>query len=310
MTQAIDIENLSHQYGERLALDGVNLQIKAGEIFGLLGPNGGGKTTLFRILSTLLTPTRGRVRVLGVDPVDDGASVRSRIGVVFQSPSLDPKLTVLENMRHHGYLYGLKGALLQARIEDVLKRVDLFDRREDRAEVLSGGLQRRVELGKGLLHRPELLIFDEPSTGLDPAARRIFWDHLESLRTEDGVTMVLTTHFMEEADRCDRIGILDAGKLIAVGTPDELKRSVGKDVITLETQNPDGVAKQAQEAFHVVAQVIDGTVRIECDSGQDLMGQLYARFRDGVTSMTLASPTLEDVFIQRTGHRFEVAADA
>ena len=302
MQAAIYVENISHRFGERIALDGITLQIMPGEMYGLLGPNGSGKTTLFRVLCTMLPPDHGRIRLLD----KNAGAVRANIGVVFQHPSLDARLTVLENLRHQGHLYGLKGRPLSQRIEEVLDMMTLTDRAKDRIEILSGGLQRRVELCKSLLHHPEVLIFDEPCTGLDPGARRRFWDDLDILRRTYGTTLVLTTHFMEEAERCDRICILDRGRLIAEGSPEELKRTVGREVITLETRDPKGLQLQIEKIVRRDIQIIDGQVRIACDDGQRLLAQLYPLLREEVQAMTLSVPTLEDVFVQRTGHGFQV----
>ncbi|MCE2435410.1 MAG: ATP-binding cassette domain-containing protein [Candidatus Latescibacteria bacterium] len=301
---AIAVENVSHKFDERVALDGITLQVMPGEMYGLLGPNGGGKTTLFRMLCTMLPPDHGTIRLLGKNAAAN--AVRAHIGVVFQHPSLDVRLTVLENLRHQGHLYGLKGRPLSQRIEEVLDMMALADRAKDRIEILSGGLQRRVELCKSLLHRPQILIFDEPCTGLDPGARRGFWDDLDILRRTYGTTLVLTTHFIEEAERCDRIGILDRGQLIAEGTPAALKRTVGCEVITLETRDPKGLQLQIEKVAGRDVQIIDGQVRIACDEGQQLLAQLYPLLRENVQAMTLSVPTLEDVFVQRTGHGFHV----
>ncbi len=304
MQVAINVENVSHRFGERVALDGITLQVMPGEMYGLLGPNGGGKTTLFRMLCTMLSPDHGTIRLLDKNAAD--RAVRACIGVVFQHPSLDARLTVLENLRHQGHLYGLKGRLLTQRIEEVLAMMSLTDRAKDRVEVLSGGLQRRVELCKSLLHRPEILIFDEPCTGLDPGARRRFWDDLDILRRTYRTTLVLTTHFMEEAERCDRICILDRGRLIAEGSPEALKRTVGREVITLETRDSKSLQLQIKKIVRRDVQIIDGQVRIACDDGQRLLAQLYPLLREEVHAMTLSVPTLEDVFVQRTGHEFQV----
>ena len=304
MQAAINVENVSHKFGKRVALDSITLRVMPGEMYGLLGPNGGGKTTLFRMLCTMLPPDHGTIRLLGKNVAN--SAVRSHIGVVFQHPSLDARLTVLENLRHQGHLYGLKGRPLSQRIEEVLDMMTLTDRAKDRAEVLSGGLQRRVELCKSLLHRPKILIFDEPCTGLDPGARRGFWDDLDILRRTYGTTLVLTTHFIEEAERCDRIGILDRGRLIAEGTPEELKRTVGREVITLETHDPKDLQSQIKKIVDRDVQTIDGQVRIACDNGQQLLAQLYPLLREKVQAMTLSVPTLEDVFVQRTGHGFHM----
>src|SRR6185503_11397498 len=212
---ALTTNELTHRYGERVALDRVSIGVAAGEIFGLLGPNGGGKTTLFRILSTLVRPTSGSATILGLDLLRDTGALRSRLGVVFQAPSLDKKLKVRENLAHQGHLYGLAGAALRRRIDHLLLEFNLRDRAGDLVETLSGGLQRRVEIAKSLLHRPELLLLDEPSTGLDPGARIDLWQTLYRLRDQQGVTALLTTHLMEEAERCDRVAIIDLGRIVA-----------------------------------------------------------------------------------------------
>lgn len=302
----IDIVNVRHTYGERVALDNVSFQVDAGEVFALLGPNGGGKTTLFRLLCTALEPQSGQIHIGGLDVVKAVAGVRERIGVVFQKPSLDPKLTVLENLQHQGHLYGLRGTELMQRIDETLGLVTLNDRRADFVAELSGGLQRRVELAKSLLHQPEVLIFDEPSTGLDPGARRQFWDNLMALREAYGTTLVLTTHFMEEAERCDKVGILAEGQLIALDSPKVLQQSVGNDVIALQTPNPKDVLARIQTVFDGDVQVVDHTVRIACTGAERLLAQLYPLVRDSITALTLSQPSLEDVFVQRTGRTFEV----
>ena len=307
MPLAIAVAGLRHRYGSRIALDGIDLRIEKGEIYGLLGPNGGGKTTLFRILSTLLEPSEGTVRILDRDPLRDAAEIRARIGVVFQHASLDLKLTVLENLRHQGHLYGLRGRALKERIESILRSVGLTDRENDRTEELSGGLRRRVDLARGLLHRPELLLFDEPSSGLDPLARRTLWDDLRKLREEQGVTALLTTHFIEEAERCDRVGILDRGRLVAQGAPDELRRSMNKDVLVIEAEHTEVLRAEIEAQVSVTTTLVDGTVRIECDDGQAMMASLYAGFRERISAIRLGRPTLEDVFIRETGRPFETA---
>ncbi len=292
----IAVENVTHRYGDRVALDRVSFTVQRGELFGLLGPNGGGKTTLFRILSTLVQPRQGRVSM------DGGPMDRRRFGVVFQSPSLDKKLTVAENLRHHGHIYGLSGALLRQRMDELLDRFSLADRRNDLVEKLSGGLRRRVELAKGLLHKPELLLLDEPSTGLDPLARRELGDYLTELRDKDGVTILLTTHIMDEAERCSRLALLDRGRLVALDKPATLKEQVGGDVVTVE---PSGMREQIEKRFGVKASVVDNTVRLERPRGHEFIPTLIEAFPGEVDSVTVGKPTLEDVFIHLTGHRFE-----
>jgi ABC-2 type transport system ATP-binding protein len=301
---AIDISHLAHHYGPRQAIADLTLSIDTGEIFAFLGPNGGGKTTLFRLLSTLIPLQTGRVTVLSFDLAGQQQAVRERIGVVFQAPSLDKKLTVLENLRHQGHLYGLSGRELKNRQDEMLGRLGLTDRAGDVCETLSGGLRRRVELAKGMLHRPRLLLLDEPSTGLDPGARADLWSYLSEVRQRDGVTVVLTTHLLEEADRVDRLAILHAGSLVALGTPAELRSTVGGDSITIATAEPAALAEAIRQRFSCEVSILDGSVRLEQPQGHEWIARLVEAFPGQIESVTLGKPTLEDVFIDRTGHRF------
>jgi ABC-2 type transport system ATP-binding protein len=301
----VRVEDLTHRYTDRVALDRVSFGVKAGEMFGLLGPNGGGKTTLFRILSTQLAPASGTARVFGFDVTREAREVRRRIGVVFQAQSVDGKLTVAENLRHQGHLYGLRGPSLKARIEEMLAQFGLADRAHERAEKLSGGLRRRVEIAKAMLHRPALLLLDEPTTGLDIGARRDLWNYLESLRASgDGVTIMLTTHTMEEAENCERILLLDEGKIIALDTPTALKAGIGGDVVTAQAREPARLQGKIQARFGGDPTVVGDTVRIERERGHEFIAELIEAFPGEVDAVTLSKPTLEDVFIQRTGHRF------
>lgn len=299
------VENLTHCYGKRTALDNVSFTVGRGELFGLLGPNGGGKTTLFRILSTLIAPRQGRVSLFGHDAATDRTEVRRRIGVVFQSPSLDKKLTVLENLRHQGHLYNLRGPLLQSRIDELLARFGMAERANDLVETLSGGQRRRVELAKGLLHKPELLLLDEPSTGLDPRVRSELGDYLEALRTRDGVTILLTTHIMEEAGRCDRLAILDRGKLVALDTPAALKEQIGGDVISIETKQAEQLRDQIKVKFGLEPTVLNNSLRLERVRGHEFITDLVEAFPGQIDAISVGKPRLEDVFIHLTGHQFE-----
>jgi ABC-2 type transport system ATP-binding protein len=306
----VRVENLTHRYGERLALDNLSFQASRGDIFGLLGPNGGGKTTTFRILSTLIPPQSGNVTLFGFDLARQPREIQKRIGVVFQSPSLDKKLTAFENLWHQGRLYGMSGVDLKVRIAYVLNRVKLGDRIHDMVESFSGGMRRRVELAKGLLHGPKLLLLDEPSTGLDPGARRDLWQYLRELAVEEGVTSLMTTHYMEEAEQCTRIGILNAGKLVALGTPDELRSTIGGDVVTLRSKNPAALKAEIEKQFvDLKVELIEDLVRVETPKGHVLAAKLGAAFGGSVDAMTISKPTLDDVFIKKTGHRFWVDAE-
>jgi len=300
----ITIKGVWHRYGTRVALADVSLQVARGEIFGLLGPNGGGKTTLFHLLATLMPLMEGQVELLGYDLRRAPRAIRPHLGVVFQHPSLDRKLTVYENLRHHGHLYGLSGKPLRARIQFMVQRVGLEDRRDDLVETLSGGLQRRLELAKAFLHGPTVLLLDEPSTGLDPGARLDFMAYLEQLRDQEGVCALLTTHILEEAERCDRVGILHQGRLVAVGTPDELKARVGGDVVVVHTPDPAGLQSQIRERFGCVPVVVDGSVRVEIAHGHTFVRDVVEAFAPIIQAVTFSKPTLEDVFIHLTGHRF------
>ncbi len=301
---AISVQNLLHRYENRTALNGVSFDVRPAELFGLLGPNGSGKTTLFRILSTLMVPSGGRALVLGFDGAREPDSLRRRIGVVFQAQSIDLKLTASENLWHQGHLYGLRGRALKSRMSEMLQRVGLADRAKEKAETFSGGMQRRLELAKGLLHRPSVLLLDEPTTGLDPGARRDLWQYLRLLRDEEQVTILVTTHLMEEAERCDRLAILNEGKLVALGTPAELKQEIGGDVILLDTEDPDGLAERIRIRFRVNPQVLDGQVRLEREQGHRFVTDVVEAFPGQVHAISISKPSLEDVFVRRTGHRF------
>jgi len=272
----IRVENLTHKYGGRTALNGVSFEVRPGEIFGLLGPNGGGKSTLFRILSTMMTPTGGRASVAGYDVVREAAAVRRHVGVVFQSQSLDRALTVEENLRAQGHLHGLAGAELRARMERACERLGLTDRRKDLVDTLSGGLRRRVEIAKALLHKPQVLLMDEASTGLDPAARRDLSRHVETLRETEGVTILLTT-------------------------PAELRASIGGDVVVLEAADTRALAEGVARRFGVRPTVADGHVRIEIPNGHRFITEVVEAFPGAIDSVGLHKPTLEDVFVRETG---------
>jgi ABC-2 type transport system ATP-binding protein len=301
---AIQVAGLTHHYGRRPALRSLTLDVGRGEIFAFLGPNGGGKTTLFRVLTTLIPPQQGDARVLGFDLSRQVREIRRRIGVVFQAASLDGKLTVSENIRHQAALYGMRGPLLRRREQEMLEQLRLTDRRKEPAEKLSGGLRRRVELAKGMIHRPQLLLMDEPSTGLDPGARADLWEYLRRLRGEFGVTVALTTHLLEEAERADRLAILHEGSLVALDSPDALRATVGGDSITMTAGDPAALAEAIRQQFKVPVMVVDGRVRLEQPQGHRWIDRLMEAFPEQIESLTLGKPSLEDVFIDRTGHRF------
>ena len=299
---AVEAREVAYSYGDRQALDGISFQVPSAQIYGFLGPNGGGKTTLFRILATLLRIQDGSVRILGSDLQSEAALVRLQIGVVFQTPSLDQRLTVRENLTHQGYLYGLRGRELRQRSDDLLTRFRLQDRCRDRVSTLSGGMKRRVEICKSLLHRPRLLLLDEPSSGLDPGARRDLWALLEDLRSTQEVTVLLTTHFIEEGDRCDQLALVDSGQIVAAGKPDALKQEIGGDVVVLSSIDSESMGEQLANRFGLEVTVHGEVVRFEHPQAHELIGDLISFSRGRIQALTISKPTLEDVFLRRTGH--------
>ena len=301
----IQVQNLTHRYGDRVALQTVDFEVQKGEIFGLLGPNGGGKSTLFRILSTMMIPTGGRATVAGYDVARDPAQVRRRVGVVFQTQSLDKSLTVEENLRSQGHLHGLRGAPLRERMDQAMEQLGLSNRRKDLVENLSGGLKRRVEIAKALLHRPQVLLMDEASTGLDPAARRDLSQYVEGLRSREGVTILLTTHILEEADRCDRLVLLHQGRIITEGSPNDLRSRIGGDVVVLQTSDSATLAGKIEQRFGVRPSVMNGQVRVEIQNGHRFITEVVEAFPGAIESVGLHKPTLEDVFVRETGVSIE-----
>jgi ABC-2 type transport system ATP-binding protein len=307
---AIAAHHVSYRYGERLAVDDLSLNVEEGEVFAFLGPNGSGKTTLFRLLSTLIPLQQGEISILGHDLRRETTAVRRQLGVVFQSPSLDKKLTVAENLRHQGRLYGLSTSELASRRDELLAAVGLTDRAHDLVDTLSGGMRRRVELAKSMLHRPRLLLLDEPSTGLDPGARSDLWKYLRQVREREGTTIVLTTHLLDEADRADRIAIMHQGRLVTLDPPETLRAALGGDAITIKTERPTELAAGIRERFQCEPKVIDGALRLEQADGHQWIARLVEAFPADIQTITLGKPTLEDVFIARTGHRFFGDANA
>lgn len=304
MSSAIHVQQLRHAYGERVALDGLDLQVQPKQIFALLGPNGSGKSTLFRILCTLLPPQSGSVHVAGYDVCQQQAAVRASIGIVFQSPSLDNKLTVSENIRCQASLYGVSGTLLRERETELLNQLGLESRSRDYAETLSGGLRRRVELAKGMIHRPQVLLLDEPSTGLDPGARAEVWRYLEHLRDQFDVTVILTTHLLEEAEKADTIAIVNQGKTVVIGRPDDLRGHAGATTISIECDMPDQLSSMIKQRFDYETTIVDRQVRLDVSADHLVVGHLLTAFPNEIKSLRIGKPTLEDVFISHTGERF------
>ncbi len=302
-TPYLRCQQLVHRYGDHQALRGVDLQVNSGEIFALLGPNGSGKTTLFRLISTMMPIQQGEITIAGIALSSDLLAARQRLGIVFQSPSLDKKLTVDENIACQAALYGMSSSLMKQRRDEVLQVLNLTDRRHDVCEKLSGGLKRRVELAKGLLHRPSVMLLDEPSTGLDPSARLDLWQYLRGL-ADQGMAILLTTHLLEEADKADRIAILAQGQVIAEGSPQRLRAEMGEGLITIVTGDADLVERILKEEFGLASQRLQDSVRVQSGDALALLPKLATRLGTQVDSITIGRPTLEDLFIEKTGQRF------
>ena len=297
---AIVVENLARRFGDLVAVDHVDFSVGRGEVFGFLGPNGAGKTTTIAMLTTLLRPTDGSARVAGHDVEREAARVRQAIGIVFQEPSLDERLTARENLEFHAVLYGMPRAERPTRITDALRLVDLEDRADHLVEQYSGGMRRRLEIARGLLHVPAVLFLDEPTLGLDPQSRRSVWEHIRNLREQTGVTIFMTTHYMEEAEFCDRIAIIDRGRIVALDTPEGLKTLVGGDVIIVTAPDPQAVQDYLTEQS-LDASRRNSEVRVEVDDGARFIPRLVRGFPGEIDGASLRRPTLDDVFLKLTG---------
>jgi ABC-2 type transport system ATP-binding protein len=305
MQDAIEAVEVSHRYGDRLALDKLSLAIPSKSIVGLLGPNGSGKSTFFRLLSTLVPIQEGVVRIYGKDVSKELADVRKLIGVVFQSPSLDRKLTSHENIAFQGALLGVRGSTLQRKIAELSKLFRIEEHLHTRVEKLSGGLKRRVELVKGLLHDPQLLLLDEPSTGLDPTSRLELWQAIEQLRREHGTTILLTTHLIDEADKCDRVAILDEGRLAAWDSPENLRIQTGQTVLQVVADRPEEVLPWMESHLSVRGTQVGNSLRFILNDKNIALTDLYRDLSEKCSSVTIGRPSLEDVFIAKTGKAFE-----
>ncbi|HEY2748576.1 MAG TPA: ABC transporter ATP-binding protein [Polyangia bacterium] len=300
------LEGLVRRFGERVAVDGLTVEVARGEVFGFLGPNGAGKTTTFHLLTGLLAPDAGRIVIDGREAPPTDGRVRARLGVVFQDPSLDDKLTARENLKLGAALYGLGGKRAAARIDELLALVELGDRAKEPVERFSGGMKRRLELARVLLHEPEILVMDEPSRGIDAATQRRIWEQLLELRRQRRVTILLTTHQPEEAEYCDRIAVLDHGRVIACATPDALRAQVGGDVVRLEGDDADALAAEVQARFSLAARVVDDgndrSVVIETPRGHEIIPRLVEALPAGrLRAVGMRRPTLADVFVHLTG---------
>ncbi len=298
---AVEVASVTHRYGDTVALNDVSLVIEPGALAGLLGPNGSGKTTLFRLLATLLPVQSGRIIVQGFDVGTESSQVREQLGVTFQSPALDGRLTVEENLRCHGQLYGIGRQTLQERIEAGLKQLGLEDRRKDRVEKLSGGLRRRAELAKGLLHRPEVLLLDEPSTGLDVLARRKFWDLVDEVRQTDGTTVIVSTHLMDEAERCDQLFLLNEGCVVKSGSPSRLQCSIDGERLTARCQDVSQAVPVIEQLFDQTPDIRGDSLSIRVPGAAQRLPELMTLLAGNVLSVEVAQTSLDDVFVEATG---------
>lgn len=298
---AIEVRDLVKTYGAARAVDGISFDVETGETFGFLGPNGAGKTTTISILCTLIRPASGKGWVAGHDVVTERDSVRRNIGLVFQDPTLDELLTGEQNLRFHGVLYGLGRHLLKERISRVLDMVGLEKRGKDLVRTYSGGMRRRLEIARGLLHSPRVLFLDEPTIGLDPQTRLHIWDYIDELRKTEEITIFLTTHYLEEAERCGRVAIIDAGKVVAIGSPAELKASVGQDTVTLHTADDQRAADQIRNEFGIEVSRRDTGLNCLVQDGEAFIPRLFGCLDVEVHSISTHKPTLDDVFVKYTG---------
>ncbi|HRN49695.1 MAG TPA: ATP-binding cassette domain-containing protein [Anaerolineales bacterium] len=310
MTIAIEANGLSRSYADLRAVDGLSLTVNAGELFALLGPNGGGKTTTLGMLTTMLRPSAGTAHVAGHDVSTQPHEVRSRIGVVFQGPSLDEQLTARENLDFHARIYNMPRALFQQRADELLALVELAERQHEAVRTFSGGMRRRLELARALLHQPQVLFLDEPTVGLDPQTRRAIWDYLHTLRQQSGVTIFLTTHYLEEAEGCDRVAILDGGTLAALDTPAALKATLGGDVLYIRTADVQAAEHLLQAEGLAVRRGSEG-LAVEANDGPRRIPELVAILEgqgQRVEAVNLRRPSLEDVFIKLTGRAIRAEA--
>ena len=297
----IEAENLTKRFGQLVAVDGISFTVRQGEVFGFLGPNGAGKTTTINILCTLLKPTSGRVTVAGYDVVRQQDQVRQAIGLVFQDPSLDERLTAQENLFFHAMVYNVPTRLRHQRIDEVLRMVELWERRASVVKTFSGGMRRRLEIARGLIHFPRVLFLDEPTLGLDPQTRNRIWEYIRSLQKEEGTTIFLTTHYMDEAENAARIAIIDHGRIVALDTPEGLKKEVGGDIISLKTADDEGAAAEIGSRFQLPVRRDGDGLTLEVPSGDTFIPELVRGLGVKVVSISLRQPTLDDVFIKLTG---------
>jgi len=300
-TSIIEVDDLRRRFGPLEAVKGVSFDVASGEVLGFLGPNGAGKTTTINMLCTLLRPSSGRAHVNGFDVVSQRSDVRRSIGMVFQQPTLDETLTAEQNLRFHAYAYGVAADVRERRLRELLTMVELWNRRGSKVRTFSGGMKRRLEIARGLLHDPRVLFLDEPTLGLDPQSRRRIWEYLAELRARDGLTIFLTTHYMDEAEHCGRIAVIDHGRIVALDSPANLKSAVGGDLITITTGDGQAAANELRGRYGVSASIVDGTVSFQVPAGEAFLPEFVRGFRQPMEAIALRRPTLDDVFLNLTG---------
>ena len=298
---AIAVRDLVKHFGEVRAVRGVNFEVAAGEVFGFLGPNGAGKTTTINMLCTLAKPTSGEARVAGHDVVRERDDVRRNIGLVFQDPTLDGYLTAAQNLRLHAELYGVQSDLVKPRMQQVMEMVGLWERRDSVVGTFSGGMRRRLEIARGLMHSPRVLFLDEPTIGLDPQTRRSIWTYIRELKEREEITIFMTTHYMDEAEWCDRIAIMDHGQIVALDAPETLKAGIGHDRVTIHTDDDQAAIEALRRQFHIEAKVAEGAVTFGVPSGEQFVPRLFAELSIPIRSVSVSRPTLDDVFMSFTG---------
>ncbi len=297
----IEVKKLTKKFNGFTAVDHISFEVKKGEIFGFLGPNGAGKSTTINMLATLLAPTEGYALINNFNILTERDNVRKSIGLVFQDPSLDDRLTAEENLRFHAKLYGVPKADYEKRMEKVLRLVDLWERRKDIIRNFSGGMKRRLEIARALIHYPKVLFLDEPTLGLDPQTRTHLWDYILKLKREHNMTIFITTHYMNEAEYCDRIAIIDYGKIIALDTPANLKKQVGGDIIRIKSNQKEKLKKELKERYKKEIKEEDGILQLEIQEGEKFLARLFNEINVKIESIELRKPTLDDVFLSLTG---------
>ncbi len=299
--QAITVHGLTKHFDEVQAVKGVDFEVATGEVFGFLGPNGAGKTTTINMLCTLVKPTQGWATVAGHDVVKERDDVRRNIGLVFQDPTLDNYLSAVENLKLHAELYGLQRDLVKPRMQQVLEMVGLWERKDSPVGTFSGGMRRRLEIARGMMHSPRVLFLDEPTIGLDPQTRRSIWTYIKELKEREEITIFMTTHYMDEAEWCDRIAIMDHGEIVALDPPGKLKAQVGKDRVMIHTDDDEGAISALRDRFDIDARIVEGAVTFGVPSGEEFVPLLFAEFPVPIKSVSVSRPTLDDVFMSYTG---------